>query len=84
MPSRRENTVDATIAFPSGLTIAWEGQTLGNIKMDDIKVTGDIGATIDTKSTFEVGDVGHLTEFTKVGYPNIATSIAFYQPRRRS
>ena len=34
--------------------------------MKDIKVTGDVGGTIDAQSSFEVADVGHLTDFTKV------------------
>jgi len=61
-------TVDATIAFPSGLTVSWGGQPLGNIKMDSVKVVGDVGATIDVESSFEVADISHLTEFTKVSH----------------
>lgn len=34
--------------------------------MSDIKVTGDVGGTIDTESTFQVADLAHLTDFTKV------------------
>ena len=37
------------------------------MKMDDVKVTGDIGATLDAQTTFQVADVNYLTEFTKVG-----------------
>lgn len=37
------------------------------MKMDDVKVTGDVGATLDVQTTFEVADVNYLTEFTKVG-----------------
>lgn len=36
--------------------------------MDDVKVAGDVGGTIDVESTFAVGDIAHLTEFTKVTY----------------
>jgi len=59
-------TVDAEISFGSGLTIAWSGQPLGNINMPDIKITGDVGAQFEMEANFEIADVGHLTEFTKV------------------
>ncbi|KAF9007982.1 hypothetical protein BDQ17DRAFT_1388900 [Cyathus striatus] len=57
---------DAMIKFPSGLTVSWNDKILGSIQMEDIHVTGDAGATIDTQSTFKVSDVPHLTDFTKV------------------
>ncbi|KAJ7668375.1 hypothetical protein DFH06DRAFT_1181491 [Mycena polygramma] len=57
---------DASIAFGGkGLTVNWAGQALGHITMDPLKVAADIGATLDTSSTFTVADVDHLTEFTK-------------------
>ncbi|KAK7690332.1 hypothetical protein QCA50_006989 [Cerrena zonata] len=56
---------DAKISFPQGATVAWSGQPLGNIKMDDIPVTGDVGAQFAVNSQFQVADVGHLTDFTK-------------------
>lgn len=34
--------------------------------MGDINVTGDVGGTIDAESTFQIVDLAHLTEFTKV------------------
>ncbi|KAH9961311.1 hypothetical protein BC827DRAFT_1260505 [Russula dissimulans] len=57
---------DAEISFGTGLTIAWSGQPLGNVKMPDINITGDVGAQFEVEASFEVADVGHLTEFTKV------------------
>lgn len=57
---------NAKISFPSGLDVAWEGNTFGNIRMDDVQVIGDVGATLDTQSTFNVLNVDVLTEFTKV------------------
>ncbi|KAH7926942.1 hypothetical protein BV22DRAFT_1007914 [Leucogyrophana mollusca] len=57
---------DATISFGNGLTVSWNGQPLGTMKMADVNVVGDVGATLDTQATFEVADVGHLTDFTKV------------------
>lgn len=59
--------VDATIAFPSGLMISWQGKPLGKIKMQDINIAGDVGASLDYRSDFQVTDVDHLTKFTKVG-----------------
>ncbi|THV03542.1 hypothetical protein K435DRAFT_962414 [Dendrothele bispora CBS 962.96] len=56
---------DAKIAFPEGATVQWSGQPLGNIKMEDIDVTGDVGAQFAVNSQFQVADVGHLTDFTK-------------------
>jgi hypothetical protein len=34
--------------------------------MPDIKITGDVGAQFEMEANFEIADVGHLTEFTKV------------------
>lgn len=36
------------------------------IQMDDVAVVGDQGAVITLTSEFEVADVAHLTDFTKV------------------
>ena len=38
---------------------------LGSIKMPDIDVVGNIGGSFEVEATFDVADVGHLTEFTK-------------------
>ncbi|KAH7915074.1 hypothetical protein BJ138DRAFT_1122997 [Hygrophoropsis aurantiaca] len=57
---------DATISFGNGLTVSWNGQPLGTMNMPDVNVVGDVGATLNTQATFEVADVGHLTDFTKV------------------
>ena len=58
--------VDATISFPSGLSISWQGKPIGQVDMSDVDVVGVVGATIDAQSTFHVVDVDHLTDFTKV------------------
>jgi hypothetical protein len=60
--------VDAKISFPSGLLVQWDGLPLGTIKMDSLSIVGDAGGTIDSDSTFQVQDVGHLTAFTKVSF----------------
>ncbi|THH12496.1 hypothetical protein EW146_g7640 [Bondarzewia mesenterica] len=57
---------DALISFGSGLTISWSGQALGSIKMPDVNVTGGVGAQFTIDSTFNVADVDHLTDFTRV------------------
>ncbi|KAF8891683.1 hypothetical protein BD779DRAFT_1661547 [Infundibulicybe gibba] len=57
---------DANIAFPQGLSVMWSGKALGTIKLDTVKVIGDVGATLDLESDFVVADVDHLTAFTKV------------------
>ncbi|KAF8894927.1 hypothetical protein CPB84DRAFT_1848428 [Gymnopilus junonius] len=56
---------DAIISFPSGLSISWQGKPIGQVAMSDVHVVGDVGATIDAESTFQVADVDHLTDFTK-------------------
>ncbi|KAK0241921.1 hypothetical protein EDD85DRAFT_820884 [Armillaria nabsnona] len=57
---------DAVIAFTSGLSVSWNGKPLGSIEMDNITVTGDVGADFNMRSQFTVTDVDHLTDFTKV------------------
>ncbi|KAA1471743.1 hypothetical protein DENSPDRAFT_133322 [Dentipellis sp. KUC8613] len=57
---------DARISFGNGLTVSWSGQPLGSIKMPDINITGDVGAQFEIEATFNVADVDHLTNFTKV------------------
>ncbi|KAH9850917.1 hypothetical protein C2E23DRAFT_886961 [Lenzites betulinus] len=57
---------DATITFPSGLTVEWEGAPIGTIKMPDIDIASDVGATFEIDASFVVADVDHLTNFTKV------------------
>lgn len=58
--------VDAKISFPSGLTIEWNGAPIGSINMPDIDIASDVGATFEIDANFEVADVDHLTNFTKV------------------
>jgi hypothetical protein len=35
--------------------------------MSDVDVVGDVGAQLNSQSTFSVSDVARLTDFTKVG-----------------
>ncbi|KAJ3567055.1 hypothetical protein NP233_g6616 [Leucocoprinus birnbaumii] len=57
---------DAKISFPAGLNVAWQNTVFGNIKMNPVQVTGDVGATLDADSTFAVVNLDSLTAFTKV------------------
>ncbi|EIW52711.1 uncharacterized protein TRAVEDRAFT_134842 [Trametes versicolor FP-101664 SS1] len=57
---------DAKISFPAGLTIEWNGAPIGSINMPDIDIASDVGATFEIDANFEVADVDHLTNFTKV------------------
>ena len=57
--------VDATISFGGGLDIVWNAQKLGSMKMPDVKLTGDVGATLNLDATFEVASTTVLTAFTK-------------------
>lgn len=34
--------------------------------MSDVNVLGDVGATLNIDTSFEVADISHLTDFTKV------------------
>ncbi|KDQ27871.1 hypothetical protein PLEOSDRAFT_1112748 [Pleurotus ostreatus PC15] len=57
---------DAKISFNQGLTVVWAGKPIGNMKLTDVDVVGDVGAVLDVETTFDVTDVDHITEFTKV------------------
>ncbi|KAG1896026.1 uncharacterized protein F5891DRAFT_1165745 [Suillus fuscotomentosus] len=57
---------DATITFNNGLTVSWGGQLIGMMKMDPVNVVGDVGATLDMQTTFEVANTAYLANFTKV------------------
>lgn len=48
--------------------VSWAGKPLGTIKLGNVKVVADVGGVIDVESPFQVGDVAHLAEFTKVRF----------------
>ncbi|RPD70056.1 hypothetical protein L226DRAFT_261105 [Lentinus tigrinus ALCF2SS1-7] len=56
---------DAKISFPAGLSIEWNGASIGSIDMPTIDVVGDVGADFEVDATFKVASVDHLAEFTK-------------------
>jgi hypothetical protein len=59
-------TVDAIITFNNGLTVSWDGQPIGVMKLDPVSVVGDVGATLNVQTTFEVANTDYLANFTKV------------------
>jgi hypothetical protein len=59
-------TVDAIITFNNGLTVSWGGQPIGVMKLDPVSVVGDVGATLNVQTTFEVANTDYLANFTKV------------------
>ncbi|KAM0789126.1 hypothetical protein ACM66B_003180 [Microbotryomycetes sp. NB124-2] len=61
---RNAGPFDAVIAFPTGLTVAWNGQPLGQIAMPNISLVGDVGAELNLDADFAVANLDHLTEFT--------------------
>ncbi|BGP00846.1 hypothetical protein RTBOTA2_002159 [Rhodotorula toruloides] len=61
---RNSGPFDAVIAFAEGLTVAWNGQPLGQIAMPNVSLVADVGADLNLEAAFNVADVGHLTDFT--------------------
>jgi len=58
--------VDATITFNNGLTVSWGGQSIGTMKLDPVGIVGDVGATLNVQTTFEIANVEYMASFTKV------------------
>jgi hypothetical protein len=56
---------DAVISFPSGLNVAWNGTVLGSMKMPNVNVVGEVGASINVSAAFAVANVDVLTSFTE-------------------
>ncbi|KAK0556496.1 hypothetical protein OC844_005834 [Tilletia horrida] len=57
---------DADISFPEGLTVIWEGRTLGQIGLPSIAVVGDVGGSLNQNANFRVTDQGAIADFAKV------------------
>ncbi|KAE8229507.1 hypothetical protein CF326_g5523 [Tilletia indica] len=56
---------DATISFPAGLTVVWEGRTLGTIDLPGIDVVGDVGGSLNSNAKFRVADASAIGDFAK-------------------
>ncbi|RUS16102.1 hypothetical protein BC937DRAFT_91614, partial [Endogone sp. FLAS-F59071] len=54
----------AEIAFPTGVTVSWNGRMLGQLAMPTIFAAADVGATIDLNATFTVADTGAMADFS--------------------
>ncbi|KAK0522484.1 hypothetical protein OC834_006266 [Tilletia horrida] len=57
---------DASISFPAGLTVQWQGRPLGVISLPSITLVGDVGGSINEDATFQVSDQGAIADFAKV------------------
>ncbi|KAL0078642.1 hypothetical protein J3Q64DRAFT_1824759 [Phycomyces blakesleeanus] len=53
----------AQISFPQGLTVAWQGKTLGSVTMDMIQTKPDEGAQFNLPGEFTVTDQDAMGEF---------------------
>ncbi|KAI8579351.1 hypothetical protein K450DRAFT_288548 [Umbelopsis ramanniana AG] len=53
----------ATISFPTPLSVAWEGRTLGTVSMSNIQTQPDTGATFSVTGTFSITDNGAMGDF---------------------
>ncbi|ORX61810.1 hypothetical protein DM01DRAFT_1365756 [Hesseltinella vesiculosa] len=56
--------MDATIAFPSPLTIRWQGKQIGTATMPAVQALADKGAQFNVPSNFIITDGNAMQEFT--------------------
>ncbi|ORZ20216.1 hypothetical protein BCR42DRAFT_203748 [Absidia repens] len=59
----KSGPMDATISFPSPLTVRWQGKTLGTATMPDLKAVADQGAQFDVPSSFVITDQQAMQDF---------------------
>ncbi|KAI8875227.1 hypothetical protein K501DRAFT_203069, partial [Backusella circina FSU 941] len=55
--------MDATISFPSPLTVAWQGRVIGTVNMANIEAKADVGASFDVSGQFTVTDGTAMGDF---------------------
>ncbi|KAI9306100.1 hypothetical protein BJ944DRAFT_178845 [Cunninghamella echinulata] len=55
--------MDATIAFPTPLTIRWGGKVIGTATMPPVQAIADQGAQFDVKSNFVITDQDAMKDF---------------------
>ncbi|CAO3620361.1 unnamed protein product [Cunninghamella echinulata] len=55
--------MDATISFPSPLTVRWGGKTIGTATMPPVQAIGGRGAQFDVPSNFVITDQKAMEEF---------------------
>ncbi|KAI8343892.1 hypothetical protein BC941DRAFT_342149 [Chlamydoabsidia padenii] len=59
----KSGPMDATISFPTPLTIRWQGKTLGTATMPPIQAVADQGAQFDVPSNFVITDQEAMEHF---------------------
>ncbi|KAK0557527.1 hypothetical protein OC844_005558 [Tilletia horrida] len=56
---------DASISFPAGLIVQWNGRALGSIGLSGIEVAGDVGGSLNQNALFRVSDQGAIADFAR-------------------
>jgi hypothetical protein len=59
----KSGPMDATISFPTPLTIRWQGKTLGTATMPPVNAIADQGAQFDVPSNFVITDQAAMEQF---------------------
>ncbi|KAH8549288.1 hypothetical protein BGW37DRAFT_469259 [Umbelopsis sp. PMI_123] len=54
----------ATIAFPTPLSVAWNGRTIGQVTMPSIQTVADVGAVFNVSAHFAVTDGSAMADFS--------------------
>lgn len=55
--------MDAAIAFPEPLTVAWQGQVLGQVAMETIQSKADVGAQFNVSGQFAIANSNFMGQF---------------------
>jgi hypothetical protein len=55
--------MDATISFPTPLTVYWQGRKLGTVTMANLEAKADVGASFDVAGKFVVTDGTAMGDF---------------------
>jgi hypothetical protein len=55
--------MDATISFPTPLTVAFEGSELGKVTMDAIQAKAGVGASFEVNGQFSITNTEAMTKF---------------------
>ena len=59
----KSGPMDATISFPSPLTVTWQGKVLGTVTMANIEAKANVGASFDVPGTFTIANSGDMGTF---------------------
>lgn len=55
--------MDASISFPTPLTVAWNGKVLGQVTMQTLEAKADVGASFDVSGDFTISNTDDMTAF---------------------